>query len=116
MSNTRQQLLALKKDFAPTTVEIEGVKVVIKKPTVLGRKQITQKATVTDDKDGFRFDSHLFSMYAILECCYDEQGSKVFEPTDLGELESRETGSFVDQLAEEVMKVMYIETESKKKD
>ncbi len=115
-TDARKNLLSTPKKFAETEFEVEGSKVLIRKPTIRERNELQQMAITTEDGEA-KFDGLAFRVHAIISCCIDPVTRKpVFERSDYQNLLEYPTGSWVDKLSEKLEEVLYVNTEKTKKD
>ena len=114
--NTRQALLAVPKKFSETEFEIEGQKVLLRKPSIKERNELQQMA-VKDDDGKMSFDALAFRIQAIISLCIGVADRKpIFSRSDYDTLLSYPTGSWVDKISEKIDEVLYVDTEAVKKD
>jgi len=120
MQNTetdiRKSLLAVPKRFDETEFEIEGQKVLIRKPSIKERNDLQKLSIKKEDGEPF-FDHLAFRINSIISCCIDKDTRKpIFQKSDYGTLLSYPTGSWVDKVSEKIEEVLYVDLEERKKD
>lgn len=108
--STRDKLrgatLGRKGQFKTEQVEVNGETFMVKQPSVAERKELFD--AVRDDNGNY--DLHEALIWSVIKLVYTPDGDeRVFDEADYEAMMSEPTGGWVDQLAEHVGDVMYVE-------
>lgn len=116
-TDTRNALLGAKKVFKEDIFEAEGVKVLVKQPTVKDRSDIGKMSVDIDvETKEISFNQLAFQIYGIIRCALDPETKKpLFTEADFDSLVNFPTGSWVDDLGSKVSEILNVDSEDKKK-
>lgn len=103
--NLRAATVGKAKDRLTTKIVIDGYELEVRQPTVRKRSAI-----VNSGQSEGRTDMGQILASAIIECVYDPvSGEPVYDEADRESLLEQPTGSFVDTLGNEVLRLMNVE-------
>ena len=89
------------------TVEIDGDTFIVRQPTVAERALILRKSGATSG-EADKVDIAEMQVWAVIQCVYTPDGERVFEEADYEALRNAPTGSYVDKLAAEALRLMNV--------
>ena len=102
-NDIRTTLLNSKSNFKSKNVEVEGVEVEVRQPSMKRRRDMQKSAT----DDNGEFDSTKFLVYAVIYFTfYPGTNDLVFSPDDFDKLMEQPAGGWVDQIGEQASELI----------